>query len=159
MTSIAASASRSIAFDIRREPLFRHGRAGIFSHLPSRRVSHPARGCCADRRSRNGGANRTASSDRARFTCKTPHQPGFLCLPSGTKPGTKPFLFPRQKWLKPWYFSIGQKNREIEFISLQRGVSELSVPLEMNRVCRGRVEAPGPKGRARGPLLCLPPAD
>jgi len=47
---------------------------------------------------------------------------GFLCLPSGTKPGTKPFLFPRQKWLKPWCVSIGRKNREIESISLQRRV-------------------------------------
>ena len=71
---------------------------------------------------------------------KTPHQPGFLCLPSGTKPGTKPFSFPRQKWLKPWSVSIGQKNREIESTSLLRRVRcELGRPRTQRAASRARV--------------------
>src|SRR5271168_1411224 len=68
----------AIARHIRREHAFPRGRAGTFPHLPSRRVSHPAGGGCADRRSPCGGANGTPSSDRARFTPQTPHQPGFF---------------------------------------------------------------------------------
>jgi hypothetical protein len=48
------------------------------------------------------------------FMSKTSHQPDFLCLPSGTKPGTKPLLFPRQEWLNPSHFLMHRENREMD---------------------------------------------
>ena len=45
---------------------------------------------------------------------------GSSVLPSGTKPGTKPLLFPRRKWLKYWHFWRSQDNREMDSNSRSR---------------------------------------
>jgi hypothetical protein len=50
---------------------------------------HPAGGRCA---SRCGHANGTPSSDRARLPATLRTIRDLLCLPLGTKPGTKPFV-------------------------------------------------------------------